>query len=1057
MLLYRQAAVGATVSIAELAANAILVTGTVAAATILLEDIKRFLKGIVNFFTGKTEQQKEAENRLQEAKRKGKEALQAVEDRLVIEGLMITLPESDQIQVTWKLLEKGVEYKVQIVCIELGGAKKTLQDVTTTRSTVNVQNEAIKYNAKTFKASVEAFYKQGDNMFRGKEQSLAVDAVTRLYAPSKVQIESKQGGRELHVLFSQVKYAEGYKVEVLSHDGSVIGDAVFKPSAEENDGRLVFQAQELASGPPGLITVRVCAQLYQRETSDNEFRYSGDLYRVASPSNVRLSYKSGSQVLNVQWSVTNAQDISSFLCEVLSLEEKATYQQVLAPKDGDLSFSIQIPLIDITTSSDPSYQLRVCSTGSPTALASSFFASDERLSFLKKVKIISSSYDPQANRLTVSWLPVPGAVTYVASIHAKSSLSSSTSTKVVESFNDRVEFKMGDVQLITGLPYVVSVMADGNDLQHLPSLPSITSKEFTKLPRPASVIHDYAFEERKIKVTFTPIPNATASKIEVVNVNFPSQVAGELVTPNTATKVDCSFDVESMSFVSGASYKSQITALGNETLINSIPCVTDTVLTCSDNVETLTLKYSEAWKQMVVSFDSGQGIFLLRVEDVSKKKRPIRTQIIAVKQSEQPVHQSAVEIPLNITKEPLGARYQASVMNTGDHEYLPSGTAQSNEVLLLNPPDPVEQQYKEEVFTVLWKSVDSASGYKIRVYNSKTASTAIEETISDLAPAGKQMRKDFFLGSLLLESDGAYETVVQVLGDELNIGGASAKSNTSIPSLSSPECVEISFDNDTHRMHVSCCFVKDPASFNLGVVDAKKISSQGATIQNALLGLKTFIVNKDCLDRPVEVDFGDSVLIKSLDGEHKGVAQVSRKQDDCAILPSEYSISKGVVSWLRPAVPIHLYFNPVDSVLKITWTSVRLAVNYVVEVLQTRDDENGATTTLIPISKEVDGLSYEADTEDLDIEETDKLLARIQPIAVEGSVIKDHAIANSSEVLVCQGSPSQIEVLEVNDEAVKLTWKGDEADEFHIRVWKVLKTREPLEVITKVIYFILHD
>lgn len=1057
MLLYRQAAVGATVSIAELAANAILVTGTVAAATILLEDIKRFLKGIVNFFTGKTEQQKEAENRLQEAKRKGKEALQAVEDRLVIEGLMITLPESDQIQVTWKLLEKGVEYKVQIVCIELGGAKKTLQDVTTTRSTVNVQNEAIKYNAKTFKASVEAFYKQGDNMFRGKEQSLAVDAVTRLYAPSKVQIESKQGGRELHVLFSQVKYAEGYKVEVLSHDGSVIGDAVFKPSAEENDGRLVFQAQELASGPPGLITVRVCAQLYQRETSDNEFRYSGDLYRVASPSNVRLSYKSGSQVVNVQWSVTNAQDISSFLCEVLSLEEKATYQQVLAPKHGHLSFSIQIPLIDITTSSDPSYQLRVCSTGSPTALASSFFASDERLSFLKKVKIISSSYDPQANRLTVSWLPVPGAVTYVASIHAKSSLSSSTSTKVVESFNDRVEFKMGDVQLITGLPYVVSVMADGNDLQHLPSLPSITSKEFTKLPRPASVIHDYAFEERKIKVTFTPIPNATASKIEVVNVNFPSQVACELVTPNTATKVDCSFDVESMSFVSGASYKSQITALGNETLINSIPCVTDTVLTCSDNVETLTLKYSEAWKQMVVSFDSGQGIFLLRVEDVSKKKRPITTQIIAVKQSEQPVHQSAVEIPLNVTKEPLGARYQASVMNTGDHEYLPSGTAQSNEVLLLNPPDPVEQQYKEEVFTVLWKSVDSAPGYKIRVYNSKTASTAIEETISDLAPAGKQMRKDFFLGSLLLESDGAYETVVQVLGDELNIGGASAKSNTSIPSLSSPKCVEISFDNDTHRMHVSCCFVKDAASFNLGVVDAKKISSQGATIQNALLGLKTFIVNKDCLDGPVEVDFGDSVLIKSLDGEHKGVAQVSSKQDDCAILPSEYSISKGVVSWLRPAVPIHLYFIPVDSVLKITWTSVRLAVNYVVEVLQTRDDENGATTTLIPISKEVDGLSYEADTEDLDIEETDKLLARIQPIAVEGSVIKDHAIANSSEVLVCQGSPSQIEVLEVNDEAVKLTWKGDEADEFHIRVWKVLKTREPLEVITKVIYFISHD
>lgn len=248
--------------------------------------------------------------------------------------------------------------------------------------------------------------------------------------------------------------------------------------------------------------------------------------------------------------------------------------------------------------------------------------------------------------------------------------------------------------------------------------------------------------------------------------------------------------------------------------------------------------------------------------------------------------------------------------------------------------------------------------------------------------------------------------------------------------------------------------MKDATSFNLGVVDAKKISSQGATIQNALLGLKTFIVNRDCLDERVEVDFGDSVLICSFDGEHKGVAQVSRKQDDCMILPSGYSISEGAVSWLRPAVPIHLYFNPVDSVLKITWTSVRLAVNYVVEVLQTRDDDDGATTTLIPISKEVDGLSYDADTEDLKIEETDKLLARIQPIAAQGSVIKDHAIAYSSEVLVCQGSPSQIEVLQVNDEAVKLRWKGDEADEFHIRVWMVLKTREPLEVITKVIYFI---
>ena len=112
LLLYRLAAVGATVSIAVLAVYAVQVIGTVAAVIILLKDIIRFLKGIVNFFTGKTEQQKKAENRLGEAKKKGKEAIKAVDDRLIIEGLMITLPESDQIQVTWKPLEKGVKYKV---------------------------------------------------------------------------------------------------------------------------------------------------------------------------------------------------------------------------------------------------------------------------------------------------------------------------------------------------------------------------------------------------------------------------------------------------------------------------------------------------------------------------------------------------------------------------------------------------------------------------------------------------------------------------------------------------------------------------------------------------------------------------------------------------------------------------------------------------------------------------------------------------------------------------------------------------------------------------------
>ena len=1042
-------------SIARLAALSVGVIATAVLVIGALAGIVWFIKGIINFFSGKSKEQKEAEERQKAAKKKKDQAKKIVEDRLVIENPAVTLLKSDEVEVTWNPLEKGVKYRVQIACIDLGGTKKILKEDTTESSTVNVQNDAVKYNAKIFEASLQAFYVHGDTTFTGKVRSLSVNAKSRLRAPSKVKIESNQDGRELHVTFSQVEYAEDYKAEIVDHDGSVIGSAIIKRPAEQREGTRVFRAEELTSSPPGLVKVRLCAQ---RGDSENDYKHSSDLYRVAAPSHVRHFYKPASQEVSVEWNVSNAQDISSYLCELLSAEEKTVVysRQVVKPKNGGLNSNVRIQLSKVAEKSKSPYQLRVCSLGSSTALASSFYNSSDYLYFLQQVKGVSASYDPQTDRLTVSWAYVSGATTYSVSIQEKSSMSSAAASNVVDGHMKSTVFEMENVDLTVALPYVVAVIADGSDSQHLPSMPSTASTEFTRLPSSSSIVHEYTVKERKIKVTFRPVPNAPSYIIEVFNQRFPSQVAGREVVPKANREVTCSFDVDNMRFSSGAGYKSRVIAQGSENLINSVPCITTTALTCSDAATRVTLKYSVEWEQLTVTFVSRPGTFIANVDDISHKDRAISTQIVTVKESteqngKQSLCQSVLDIPLNIAKEPLGAMYQASVLNTGDHQYLPSGITRSNEVPLLDSPDPVEQQYKDDVFTVSWKSVHLASAYNVRVYNSKTGNIASEVRItSDILPVGKRKKKDFTVDSLSLESNGAYKTLVQVLGNDESIGGACAKSNTTISSFSSPEYVKIFFDNETRLMHVDCSSVKGAASFNLGVVDAGKLSSHETIIQDYLLGSKTVTVSSDDWKKPIDVQFDDRVLIPSLDGKHKGVARVMGRQGHDMSLPSGYSISDETVSWLRPAVPILVSFNPVNSALKITWTSVELAIRYLVEVLQTKDGDNGATATLTLFSDEVDSLSYDANIEDVNIEETDKFTAKVQPIGKPGAVITDHAIAYSSEALVCKTSPSQLEVLQIEDGKVNLVWRGEVADEFQIRVWKLLETEDQVEVITKV-------
>ena len=1050
-LLSRAAEAGA--SLAELATQAVTVIAQASVVIAAVAAIVSFIAGIITFFTGKSKEQKEAEKRQETAKKKADQARKIVEDRLTIEDLKITLPKSDELEVTWKKLEENVKYKVFITCTDLGGAKITLKEETMESNKVIIIDEAVKYNAEAFAASIQAIYTCRGEIFTGKGKSLSVNATHRLRAPSKVEAESKEEGRELHLTFSQVEFAEDYKAEVTALEGSVIGSAIINRPPEHKDGTHVFRTDKLASGLPGMIKVRVCARSAEDKEGENDFKYSSDLYRVAAPAHFRHSYKSALHELSVEWSVNDAHNISSYLCEIHSVQKNTVVYSggVATPKDADLSSILKIRLDEIIDKSLSPYQIGVRSLGSSVALASTFVNSDLHLSFLPQVEDISPSYDSQSNQLLVSWTLVTGATKYIASIGEISGLSSPAGNLTVDGHRNNVVFEIENVALKAGIKYAVSVVAEGSDAQHLPSMPSTSSTEFTRLPSPAAITQEYSFEERKIKVTFQPVPDAVAYMIEVFNEKFPSQIAGRKVFPNG--EVTCSFDIDNMSFSGGMRFKSRVIAQGHANSINSAPCVTDAGLTCSEAATTVALKYSVEGNNLIVTFASRPGNFTVKVEDTSHRDRIISTQSVHVKgnpkdKGKQPVLQSVLEIPLDTTKEPVGATYQASVLNTGDRQHLPSNVELSNEVPLLGAPDSVEQQYKDGIFAVAWTCVRSAVGYGVRVYNAKTGSTATEMSVTrDLSPAGKQMKKEFNVDSLFLEDNGVYQTAVTVLGNELNIGGTSSKTKTTVPSCSSPRSVKISFNNETRLMRVSCSPVKGAELFSLGVVDADKLQSQDTKIPDALLGLKKVTTTSGDLDKPVEVEFDDHVLISSLDGKHKGVAQVMGKEG-VSSLPSVYSLSEDVVSWLKPPVPIHLSFDPLNSTLKITWNSVQLALRYLVEVLQNRIDEKGTTTTLIPFTREVDSLSCDANIEDVKIEETDKFAAKVQPITNSGKVITDRSIGYSSQILVCEEAPTNFEVLQLEDEAVKLRWKGDVAKAFQIKVCRQPGAQQ--DIITEV-------
>lgn len=191
-------------------------------------------------------------------------------------------------------------------------------------------------------------------------------------------------------------------------------------------------------------------------------------------------------------------------------------------------------------------------------------------------------------------------------------------------------------------------------------------------------------------------------------------------------------------------------------------------------------------------------------------------------------------------------------------------------------------------------------------------------------------------------------------------------------------------------------------------------------------------------------------MTKSLNGRHKGVAQVIKGRAKNS-LPSWFSISKDAVSWLRPAEPIHLSFDPVNSTLKITWTHVNLALQYLVEILQTREGKLGPTT-LTPFSEEVpdDVLSLDVSMEELSIEETDKFIAKVEPSGTPGTVITLQATGYSNESLVCENSPTDVHVLQAEDKAVIVTWKGDPFAKFQLGVWKMLDFGHQEKVITMV-------
>ncbi|KAJ7363537.1 F-box only protein 2 [Desmophyllum pertusum] len=761
----------------------------------------------------------------------------------------------------------------------------------------------------------------------------------------------------------------------------------------------------------------------------------------------------------VQWNVSDAKNISSYLCEIHSIEANTVvFSKEVAGSVGDsLESSLKIDLNEISDKTKSPYRIHVCSLGVSATLASVFVTSNGNLSFLPQVDGISRSYDPQSNQLTVSWLPVNGAPKYNVSIREKTSISSVVSILTSDGEKTKVVFEMGNVPLHSGVKYVVTVVAEGSDALHLPTLPSTSDTEFAQLPKPASVSQEYSFEEKKIKVTFQPVSDASAHLIEVFNVITPIKIAGKQVVPK-ATGVDwpatevCSFDVYDMTFHGGAQFKTRVIAQGNANWIDSSPGISSTTLTCSDAAISVAL-YNTPTDDLMIVVSSRPGHFTAKLQDIVDNRAMTQTFCVKRDTVDDSVHQTLLEFPINPDEEPRGAIYQAFVLNTGDQQYLPSEVKESDEVPLLDPPASVSQEYKDGVFTVVWKCVQSATGYYIRVYNTKTGSTASEVSVtSDVRPAGEQMKKEFDVDSLLLESDGLYQTSVMVLGDEVSIGGASTKSNTTITSFPSPEDVKITFNNETRHMLVRCSSVKGAVSIKLGVVDADELKNDETNIQGALLRSQKVTITSGDDSKSVEAEFGGRVLLlhKSHDGLYRGVAQVMEKHGEVS-LPSGFSISDDVVAWLKPPVPIQMHnIAPAKSYLMINWTPVNLAVRYLVQILQKREDKNG-TTTLIPFSNEAPGNVYcfGVNMANVNVDESDKFVAKVQSIGNPGTVITIHSTGYSSETLVCDNSPTDIDVLQVEDETVKVTWKGDSATTFQFSVWRMSQSGDHEDVFSK--------
>ena len=1036
-----------------------------------LAAIISFIEGIISFFTGKSKEQKEAEERLKEAKRKEEKARKLVEDRLVIVNLSIALTKGNEVEVSWEPLEKNVKYSVALKRVDIGGLETVLLEATTENNRVNVKSDAIKYNSKQFMASVQASFLCSGRSFKGSEQSLSKGVTPLLQAPSKVEVESKQKGREINVIFSQVEYAMDYKAEIITHDGSVIGGAIIKQPPGHNDGIHVFHTEQLDSGIPGETKIRVCSRGHDQK--ENEFKYSSGLYLVAAPSDLRHSYEELSQQLAVKWKVNDTHNISSYLCEIQSVEAHAVgfTKEVLKSTGDRVKANLKIPLKDVSDKSKSPYRIRVCSLGVSATLASPFVYSNSYLSFLPQVDGITHSYNPQSNQLAVSWVTVTGATKYKIAIREDSNISSVVGNLTSEGDTNKVVFDMRKIRLKIGVEYVVTVIAEGSDTLHLPGLPSAADTKFSQLQKPALVSQEYSFEERKVKEIFQPVFPASAHLIEFFDEKTPTNIASRHVvsrptdSDNWPPTVMHSFDVETMRLAGGDQFKSRVTALGNSNWINSPSCESVTALKCNEGPISVTLKYTTEDRNLMIILSSRPGRFAAKVEDTFHKGRTISTQQFVVQQSRgrESVHQTVLKIPLVSDEEPRGAIYQAFVQNTGDQQHLPSEVKSSNQVPLLNPPDSVTQEYKDNIFTVAWKPVHLAVGYHIKVYNTKTGSTASAvSVIPDSGSTGIQMKKEFDVDSLKLESSGLYETLVMVLGGELSVGGASTKSVTAIPSCPSPEDVQITFNKETRHVVVRCSSVKDALVLRLGVADADKLKNQESNMQGAILGFKEVTNQLVPFDsssdggRPEEAEFDDNVLITSLDALHRGVAQVKERQRGI-YLPSGYSISEEVLAWLRPAVPIHMSFDPVNTTVKIIWTQVSLALRYSVEILQNRENKGG-TITLIPFSEELPGdvLSSNFSMENVNIEENDTFIAKVQPWGRPGTVITLQSIGYSSETLICEDSPTDVEVSQAEDETVKVTWTVQAVPMFQLSVWKILESGDQKHVISKVTGFILY-